>query len=483
MAIRLTIGRKGLIVLAIPLFFQVLFVGALVSVLQVSHKDAEKLSKSRAFLTEVSNLTRNFLDLGIALAAYRYTKGQKFINQYDATMAKIPVTFKSLETLSQDSPERIAHIAKLKDYGNDIITLTQSFRRPTDAAIVYLMDPAAYRQKISDGYTRFMAESEAITREENSLQAENPASESHMRTALLSLIALGLMASLLITLFSARFFVKNITRRLSVLTSNNQKFARHEKLNPPVAGADEIAELDSNFHGMVQQIERAEARKRLYVQMLSHDLRAPLSAIKSTLSIAGQGIYGALSEKGTKRFSQAESDCARLLSLINEIIDYDVLEEGTIQLEKEKVQVSALVQSAVNALESLAESRKVKIECRIEDLEIVADRERLARVLINLTHNAIKFSPPGMKIVIETKAYIDRVKFMVKDQGPGVKEEEAAQLFQPFHMGETSKTISEAGSGLGLAICDSIVKAHGGKMAVEANEPNGSCFYFELPIA
>lgn len=143
----MTIARKGMIVISVPLILQFFFVCSLASLLHYSQDDAARLTQSRLFVAEVDNVNRDFLELGIALAAFRYTRGNKFMKQYDEIIGGLPAKFDDLKKLSQGDPSRVKHIEKLQQYGRDVIELTQSFRRPTDSAIVYLLDPTAFREK------------------------------------------------------------------------------------------------------------------------------------------------------------------------------------------------------------------------------------------------------------------------------------------------------------------------------------------------
>ena len=464
MNIRLTIARKGLILVSVPLIFQFIFVCVLSLMLYNSQQDATRLAQSRAFVAEVDSISRDFLELGMALAAFRYSRGGKFIKQYDQIIGALPAKFDDLKKESQDSPTRLKHVEKLKQYGANVIELTQSFRRPTDSALVWLLDPMASRQKVSDAFSLFMAEATSVAKEEVQLQKNNPAAETTMRHALTICIALGLLSSTLLTVYLTRFFTTNITGRLAILTGNNLRFSQKKSLLAPLSGDDEIADLDQNFHKMVGQIQEAEKRRQLYIQMISHDLRAPLTSMRGTLEAAAKGFYGQLTEKGKSRFAAAQSDSDRLLGMIKEMIDYDGLADGTIELDEEVFEARELMVAAQHSLESLAEGKQVKLQFSCDEASLSADKERLKRVLINLMHNAIKFSPAQSVVIAEAKVKHDFLVFRIIDQGPGLKKGEIDNLFQPFRMGESGTTGSEVGSGLGLAICRMIVEAHNGTL-------------------
>lgn len=254
------------------------------------------------------------------------------------------------------------------------------------------------------------------------LQQNNPAAEPTMRKWLTVVIIAALAISTLATVLLNRFFMTNITRRLTILTGNNLRFSQKRPLLAPVTGDDEITELDKNFRKMVGLIEEADKHRQLYIQMISHDLRAPISSMRSTLEAAGKGLYGQLSDKGKNRFAAAQSDSDRLIGLINEMIDYDGLTDGSIELDEDVFAAKELMTGARNSLESLAEGKQVKLEFSCDDATLNADKARLQRVLINLMHNAIKFSPTQGKVRAEAKVEKNSLVFRIFDQGPGIKK-------------------------------------------------------------
>lgn len=507
MPFKLTIAKKGLILVSVPLVAELIFVLSLGILLDRSHKDGIELARSRAFVSGVSDLTKDFLDLGIALAAYRSTRGQRFVEQYDAIYGKLPAKYEALERANSDRPERLKHLTKLRQTGRDLTELTQAFRRPSDSAMVYLLDPMAYRQKISNAYGSFMDETKQIGIEETHLQENNPGNETKLRDALIFSIWFGVLGSIVLTVAMARFFALGITQRLTTLIDNYKRFSQKRHLLSPVGGDDEIADLDQNFHEMAKKLTLAEDRKKLYTQMISHDLRSPLAAIQSTLAVALKGLYGELNEKGKKRIGAAEKDSDRLINLINEMIDIDNFEDGHLELEKDPCLLDDILAGAIDSVTSLAEAKQIHIESKVhfqgddnfkphEGPEssadggppLMVDKERLKRVVINLLHNSIKFSPNRETIelsatVTTSEDSTGTLKIMIKDRGPGISAEDIARLFTPFQQGQSAKEIDVAGSGLGLSICKAIVEAHGGEIAVESKIGYGSIFWFSVPIA
>ena len=487
MTFKLSIAKKGFILISVPLIFELIFVLSLGLLLDHSRRDAQELNQSRTFVSGVSDLTKDFLDLGISLAAYRSTKGKRFVEQYDAIYNQLPAKFDALQKANHDHPLRLKHLARLQQAGKDLTELTQAFRRPNDSAMVYLLDPLAYRQKVSNAYAAFMDETKAISQEENQLQQDSPGADSKLRGDLVICICAGIVTSIAITVALVLFFARGFTHRLGLLVDNYRRFGRKQPLLPTIGGDDEIADLDKNFHSMASKLAQTEERKKLYTQMISHDLRAPLAAIQGTLAVALRGIYGDLNEKGHKRLGAAEKDSDRLINLINEMLDIDSLEDGHLELDKEPTSLNQIIDEAVDSVQALAEAKTIALvknsaaKNTASGITAVVDKDRLKRVLINLLHNSIKFSPNNEIIEINSEIVGRNVKVRISDKGPGIKDSEARKLFQPFQQGASGKEI-ETGSGLGLAICKAIVEAHQGKIGLDSKIGQGTTFWFSVPL-
>ena len=140
-----------------------------------------------------------------------------------------------------------------------------------------------------------------------------------------------------------------------------------------------------------------------------------------------------------------------------------------------------MVRRSINSLRSLAESSKVQVlfEPSPPVSRVLADRDRLEQVLTNLLSNAIKYSPPGTPVEVFVRDHDTRVRFSVRDKGPGIPQDKLARVFDKFHQLEGSKK----GTGLGLAICQALVRQHGGDIWVKSAPGDGATFEFDLPAA
>ncbi|HEY9715031.1 MAG TPA: HAMP domain-containing sensor histidine kinase, partial [Chroococcales cyanobacterium] len=169
----------------------------------------------------------------------------------------------------------------------------------------------------------------------------------------------------------------------------------------------------------------------------------------------------------------------RVIDLVNDLLDLDRMKAGKLVLEMTHVQVSAIVEIAIETLEVFANQKQVALIDKTHDATLLADQARIAQVLTNLVSNAVKFSAPGQTVEISNQIEADFCELRVTDQGPGIAPEYTEVIFQQFKQlpGDQAK----AGSGLGLAICREIVECHQGEIGVRSQKGQGSTFWFKLP--
>jgi len=225
-----------------------------------------------------------------------------------------------------------------------------------------------------------------------------------------------------------------------------------------------------------QELERF---KQQFIAMISHDLRTPLTAVKSTLELLGEGTWGELSEKAQDKIARAEGNLKHTIELINNLIDLEKMQSGKIELTLGDVPLAALVQRCTSVVAPLAESRSIILATAYSDLVLKADEQRLAQVVINLLGNAIKFSPPDSRVAIVIDKKASHVQIAINDQGPGIPADLREKIFERYH--QIPGEMKQAGSGLGLTISKAIVEAHGGEIGVTAVDGKGSSFWFTIP--
>ena len=225
-----------------------------------------------------------------------------------------------------------------------------------------------------------------------------------------------------------------------------------------------------------------ERIKTEFVSTVSHELRTPLTSIRGSLRLLEGGVVGELPPEALDLARVAHANCLRLTHLIDDILDLEKLEAGHMRLALEPVDVAALVTDAVDRMGGFAAEHGVLLrDPEVGGLELVCDPERIEQVLANLLSNAVKFSPDGGEVSTRVHQLGDVVRFEVRDQGPGVPVEERDRIFGRFQQVDATDRRRRGGTGLGLAIGRALVRAHGGRVGVDAPAEGGSTFWFEVP--
>jgi two-component system phosphate regulon sensor histidine kinase PhoR len=230
------------------------------------------------------------------------------------------------------------------------------------------------------------------------------------------------------------------------------------------------------------RLRRLETVRQDFISNLSHELRTPLASLKALAETLQENAID--DPPAARRFLQRmETELDALTQMVEELLELSRIESGRVPLKMSPTPPSRLIHQAVERLALQAERANLEISIHCpEDLPpVLADERRLAQVIVNLLHNAIKFTPAGGKIDLRAERDDDAIIFTVKDNGIGIPSEELPRIFERFY--KTDRARSSGGTGLGLAIARHLVEAHGGQIWAESIEGQGSTFSFSIPIA
>jgi two-component system phosphate regulon sensor histidine kinase PhoR len=234
------------------------------------------------------------------------------------------------------------------------------------------------------------------------------------------------------------------------------------------------------------RVRRLETVRRDFISNISHELRTPLASLKA-LTETLQG--GALSdpEAGPRFLDRIVTEVDALTQMAQELLDLSRIESGQVALERSNLSPKTLLQTAADRMKLQAE--RAGLALRVENAEglptVHADQSRLEQVLVNLIHNAVKFTRPGGEVVLSADVVgkggkaNDAVRFEVKDTGVGIPADDLPRIFERFYRADKSR--AGRGTGLGLSIARHIVEAHGGQIWADSVEGQGSTFYFSIP--
>jgi signal transduction histidine kinase len=288
----------------------------------------------------------------------------------------------------------------------------------------------------------------------------------------IAVLVLGVGGGLLLTVWALRPLRQIIdTVRAIDAGAMNARVPRRQT-------GDELDELGGLFNSMLDRIASLIAGMRGSLDTVAHDLRTPVARLRGVAELA-------LRSDQLESLQQALADCIdesdQLLTMLNTLMDISEAETGTLKLALESVNVSVIVEAAVDLYRHVAEDKHIVVSTASDPtLWLMADRSRLRQVLANLLDNAIKYTPVGGRVDVEAARRQNQAIISVRDTGIGVMAHEASRIWDRLYRGAHSR--SERGLGLGLSLVRAIVMAHRGRVDVSSAPGGGSTFTIALPL-
>ncbi|MFZ5878215.1 MAG: sensor histidine kinase [Chloroflexota bacterium] len=230
------------------------------------------------------------------------------------------------------------------------------------------------------------------------------------------------------------------------------------------------------------RLRRLETVRRDFISNLSHELRTPLASLRALTETLQDGALE--DPPAAHRFlGQISVEVDALTQMVAELLELSRIESGQIALDLKPASASELLSSAAGRMRLQAERAglSLRVEPEAGLPRVCADRSRLEQVLVNLIHNAVKFTRPGGEVALLAEPAEGAVCFVVRDTGVGIPADDLSRIFERFYKSDRSR--SGGGTGLGLSIARHIVEAHGGRIWAESRQGEGSSFFFTIPNA
>ena len=248
----------------------------------------------------------------------------------------------------------------------------------------------------------------------------------------------------------------------------------------PLLDDDHISGAVVVFRDVTQRHE-VDRMKNEFLSVVSHELRTPLTSIRGSLGLISSGALVELTPQAERMVSIAVESSDRLTRLINDILDIERIQSGKLPMSLGPRSAADLLRTTAVEMSGLADANQVSIELGEVPGRVLADRDRIVQTLTNLVGNAVKFSPAGGTVRLETVVGCDSVTFAVHDDGRGIPEDKLEAIFEPFEQVDSSDAREKGGTGLGLAISRGIVERHGGRIWAESRTGHGATVRFTLP--
>ncbi len=364
---------------------------------------------------------------------------------------------------------------KLKEYSNNLEELVKA----KTADIIEMNEKlSAVINNCADGII--------ILNSEGKLLDVNPMCES----------LFGLSEEILLTKNANDLFITDEINWNEVFSSEEEKLLRNIEILNAVNGNKIPVEISSAFippknnteDGMyvfvIRNVNVQKEMERLredFIATLTHDLRTPSVATIQTLEYFLNGKLGELTDKQKMLLETMKKSSEDMLGLVNTLLEVYKYEAGRLRLVKTSFPFEPLVNECIEQIKVIADSKNQKIEKLFKNLdkaEIVADRNELRRVIVNLLGNAVKYTQDGGLIEVKAEIEENDLHFSVKDNGEGIPKKDIPKLFKRFSQGTQEKR--SISTGLGLYLSKQIITAHGGKIWLESDKGKGSEFFFLL---
>jgi signal transduction histidine kinase len=303
-----------------------------------------------------------------------------------------------------------------------------------------------------------------------------------------TLLCLGVLISV-ITIFVIWALANWIANPIKLISSQARQISDtgELKIELPISRFDEIGELAKSFNMMIYKLRQEKNFQKEFIANASHELKTPVTAISSALEILEHGHFKNESEK-KYFFDILNRQTNRLKELITDLLDISVLDSGRVDLHLSSFMLVPFIEECVKDIDPLVQRADVDFSWYVEsNLELIADKAKLHRALINLLTNAIKHTPAKGEVLltVSTKKLPNQyteLTFSIQDSGSGIPKDEQDKIFGRFYRSQQDRSRETGGSGLGLAIVKQIVDLHGGTLTLNSEEGMGAEFRIQLKV-
>ncbi|MBT3365744.1 MAG: transporter substrate-binding domain-containing protein [Nitrospina sp.] len=229
------------------------------------------------------------------------------------------------------------------------------------------------------------------------------------------------------------------------------------------------------------ELQELNELKNKFLGIAAHDLRNPLTSVMGFTDLI---LEMDLDEQEKRKYIVTINQVGgQMLNLINDLLDVSVIESGKFEMVLRPENLKEVIENRIQLINLIAQAKQIQIKAELDDVPAIElDTERISQVLDNLLSNAIKFSKSGTTILVSLNSSDNKINFYVRDEGPGIPEQELGKLFAPFEKLSNSPTGGEKSTGLGMAIVKKFIDGHKGQISVQSKVGEGTEFKVSLPI-
>jgi PAS domain S-box-containing protein len=600
---RLTLLHKLLVLVAIPLIFELFFISQLARELQGAEAESARQAWAYDLVSETNAMSVSmFAVIRTVSSPWAQVKQVPSHQEYLKNRQSVVDSLDHIRALIQQQPSFVEDLQPLDELIRRLLALIDpiELKLQIPNADISLRDVGPLLELVPQVRERARGMGTLALKLREQVESRRENQSRNMRTWLVAAVSFNVLLALGV----AVAFNRSTTRRLRRVVENSRRLARGEALLPAIDGGDEIAYLDDTFHDMAQALSEARANEQArteeimhilrsmpvglviadvngkllqcnerfetmvgksieflmesqisllvsvngqpagdfhsllqvhktteidvlgadgsstpahlstsaiqsssgtryllafldvtqkrefersrqsFVAMVTNELRVPLKQLHEFFAALKQNRHGDVLGQVFEHAELGEASTVRMLRLINDLLDVESVSDGTLVLSKSTASLSHLVAVSIAETAELARVQEISLVHEGDEFDVVVDQDRFVQVLINLISNAIKFSPRGSTVILDTKRLASgESQIRVIDHGRGIPLPMQGAIFEKFRQVTGDDARRGRGTGLGLPICKAIVEKHGGAITLESQPGKGSTFNIELPAA
>ncbi len=487
---KMKLWLQGLILIGLPLGFQILFAVALITNLHRIDSAVTRETTSKQILNVFQEMRLTADRFTLVELSRKYIPPKEAAETRRSAMTELARHLKTLDAVTNNLDEQSRKIV-MKCRDDTVRYMELVFSAETvfsdgqpKIAVSRFSSQLEYYEEVTSMMQELLKDDKLVRKHFSPIAQEFSPQALEGRQFLLSLITAGILGNVVLSTGLAIFYGRKTLARFAVLIANIKRFGSGSGKFQTLSGDDELAELGRSFNDMAEARIKAEELRKTMLEMVSHDLKSPLSSCTLTLYMVIEKYSESLEHSVLRSLRRVNSDLTRLVRMADTLLTVGKLEHGEIEISARSVNIDDLLGPTVDAVRGLGDVKGIGIELDYpNDLEVVCDPDRVIQVLVNFLSNSIKFAPPESIVIVRVFLLERFCRFEVIDEGPGVPAELQEKLFQKFTQLEQPSEIKSSGSGLGLYISKLLVDAHRGRIGCNTPEKGGACFWFDLPSA
>jgi signal transduction histidine kinase len=477
--------------IGLALVFGVLFL----AIAGLRHRSLEARHSQQVIAT-ANELQTLVIDLETGLRGFVITDDDRDLRPWRRAQERYPAAIGRLLALTDDEELQHSRAVGIKreidDYLNTFSRPLVDFMRRNAPAVRKIIAAGGGRAQVDDIRARF---ARFLETESRLGESRDDTASTTARSALI-VGGIGLGAALLLILLGAVYLNRAVARPVRSAAAAAARIAGGDFSGRlPTDGPGEVGRLERTFNTMAASLERtladleernqtlieSERTKSELVSNVSHELRTPLASV---LGFSALMLDRELPPEEMRRYLEViRAEARRLAELLNDLLDLQRIEQGTIELRLDEVDLNDLLSAQITLYSAQSADHELFLDSADEPLVVYGDRDRLAQVIGNLLSNAIKYSPDGGAVSVSASLVGDEAWIWVRDEGLGIPAEHQQRIFTKFFRGDVGRERGISGTGLGLVLARQIVEAHGGEIGFESAEGEGSTFWLQLPAA